>query len=159
MKAAIPYYRVSTKKQERSGLGLEAQQKAVHDFARYRNYKIAGEFTEVESGKVNDRPVLKEALKACKKQNAILLIAKLDRLGRNVAFIATLMESKVGFLAVDSPNDKEFELHLKACFAQKEARDISARTKAALEGGKTAWRGLRQVHAGNLVKAQQATGG
>lgn len=136
MKQAIPYYRVSTRKQERSGLGLEAQEKAVHDFTETNGYEIIGEFTEVESGKNNQRPVLQKALKACRKLNAVLLIAKLDRLGRNLAFIAKLMESNVEFVAVDSPNDKEFELHIKACFAHKEGREISIRTKAALQAAK-----------------------
>src|SRR6516164_4722599 len=97
----VAYYRVSTDRQGRSGLGLEAQQAAVRGYLG-ATAPIA-EFTEIETGKRNDRPELKEALDLCRKRKARLVIAKLDRLSRNLAFIATLMDSGVEFVAVDNP--------------------------------------------------------
>jgi DNA invertase Pin-like site-specific DNA recombinase len=91
----VAYYRVSTARQGRSGLGLEAQRQAVGEHLNGGKWKLVAEFTEVESGKRSDRPRLAEALKACRLQGAKLIIAKLDRLARNVAFISNLMESKV----------------------------------------------------------------
>jgi predicted site-specific integrase-resolvase len=99
----VAYYRVSTARQGRSGLGLEAQRQAVGEHLNGGNWKLVAEYTEVESGKRSDRPRLVEALKACRLQCAKLIIAKLDRLSRNVAFISNLMESKVEFEAVDFP--------------------------------------------------------
>jgi DNA invertase Pin-like site-specific DNA recombinase len=132
MKKAIPYYRVSTERQGQSGLGLEAQQKAVHDYAAAFNLDLSTEFIEVESGRKNDRPVLKQALKKCKKENAVLLVAKLDRLGRSVFFISSLIEMNVEFLAIDNPHANNFFLHIMAAFAQYERELASARTKSAL---------------------------
>jgi DNA invertase Pin-like site-specific DNA recombinase len=100
---AAGYYRVSTQKQGRSGLGLEAQQKAVRDHLNGGNWKVVGEFIEIESGRRSDRPQLAAALAACRLHGAKLIIAKLDRLARNVHFISGLMESKVDFVAVDFP--------------------------------------------------------
>ena len=94
-KAYVAYYRVSTDKQGRSGLGLDAQRSAVLDFINGGAANLIAEFTETESGKRNDRPQLAEALKLCRKEKAVLIIAKLDRLARNVAFISNLMESGV----------------------------------------------------------------
>ena len=136
MKPAIPYYRVSTARQGQSGLGLEAQKKSVHDFARANSLHLLTEYTEVESGGNNKRPVLLQALAACKKENAILLIAKLDRLGRNVAFISALMASDVEFLAVDNPSANKLFVHIMAAFAEHERDMISARTKDALKAAK-----------------------
>jgi DNA invertase Pin-like site-specific DNA recombinase len=99
----VAYYRVSTERQGRSGLGLEAQQAAVVGFIN-GGTELVREFTEVESGKGSDRPELVKALDACRRQKARLVIAKLDRLSRNLAFIATLMESGVEFVAVDNPH-------------------------------------------------------
>ena len=107
----IAYYRVSTDRQGKSGLGLDAQRKAVEDYLNGGRWTLVNEFTEIESGKRNDRPKLKEALAACKKQKAKLVIAKLDRLSRNLAFIATLMESGVEFVAVDNPHANKFHPH------------------------------------------------
>jgi len=132
----ISYYRVSTQRQGKSGLGLSAQQKAVSDFIRLHGYSLSGEFIEVESGKRNSRPVLQEALEACKRDHAILLIAKLDRLGRNVAFISKLMESKVDFRAVDNPYAGKLIVHIMAAFAEYERDQISERTTAALRAAK-----------------------
>lgn len=136
MKKAIAYYRVSTKRQERSGLGLEAQQKAVRDFATTGRFKLFFEFTEMRSGMRSGNPGLSAALAECKKLGAVLLIAKLDRLKRNVAFVATLMESGARFICVDDPFAEEFTLHIKAAMNQKEGREISKRTKDALAAAK-----------------------
>ena len=136
MKKAIAYYRVSTRRQQRSGLGLDAQQKAVRDFARTEHFTLTEEFIERRSGMRIGNPELSKALAGCRKQNAVLLIAKLDRLKRNVAFIATLMESCVRFITVDDPFAEEFTLHIKAAVGQKEGRDISKRTKEALAAAK-----------------------
>lgn len=136
MKIAIPYYRVSTDRQGISGLGLDAQRLAVKEYAARFNLELTDEFTEVESGTLNKRPVLNMALEQCKQNKAILLIAKLDRLGRNIVFIATLMESDVEFVAVDNPDANKLMLHIMAAFAEYERDQISQRTKAALAEAK-----------------------
>lgn len=134
MKEGVAYYRVSTDKQGESGLGLEAQRDSVHLFVKGRRLRLSREFTEIESGKKSkNRPVLQEALSYCGRNNAILIIAKLDRLGRNVAFISALMESKVEFVAVDLPEANRLILHIMAAFAEFEREQISSRTKAALQ--------------------------
>ena len=107
----VAYYRVSTDRQGRSGLGLEAQQKAVRDYLNGGAWELVGEFVEVESGKRGDRPELARALEACRKQRARLVIAKLDRLSRNLAFVATLMDSGVEFVAVDNPHANKLTIH------------------------------------------------
>jgi DNA invertase Pin-like site-specific DNA recombinase len=139
----VAYYRVSTARQGRSGLGLEAQQKAVTDYLNGGHWKLCAEFTEVESGKRSDRPQLAKALAACRVHKATLVIAKLDRLARNVAFIANLMDSGVEFVAVDMPAANTFTVHILAAVAEQETRAISARTKAALAAAKA-----RGVHLG-----------
>lgn len=131
----VAYYRVSTDKQERSGLGLEAQQKAIRDFLRGEQ-ALVEEVTEVESGSDNDRPMLHKALGLCKKHKATLLIAKQDRLARRVAFVANLMESGVPFTVADNPNASPFELHIRACVDEEERRRISDRTRLALKACK-----------------------
>lgn len=136
MKKAIPYCRVSTERQGQSGLGLEAQQKAVRDYADAYQIELLTEFTEIESGATSKRPVLQQALEVCKQTKAILLIAKLDRLGRNVAFISKLMESDVDFVAVDNPNANKLIVHIMAAFAEYERDQISKRTKEALAAAK-----------------------
>jgi DNA invertase Pin-like site-specific DNA recombinase len=128
----VAYYRVSTARQGRSGLGLEAQRQAVGEHLNGGNWKLVGEYTEVESGKRSDRPKLAEALKACRLQGAKLIIAKLDRLACNVAFISNLMESKVEFEAVDFPQANRLTIHIMAAIAEHEAKMISDRTRAAL---------------------------
>lgn len=143
----IAYYRVSTDRQGRSGLGLEAQREAVTVYLNGGNWQLLNEFVEVESGKRHDnRPQLAAALAACRKQKATLVIAKLDRLARNVAFIANLMEAKVEFVAVDFPTANRLTLHIMAAFAEHEREMISARTKAALAAKKA-----RGEPVGNLV--------
>jgi len=119
-----------------SGLGLEAQRAAVQAHLRGSEGKIVAELVEVESGKRNDRPQLMRALKLCRLHGATLLIAKLDRLSRNVAFLSNLMESGVGFTAADMPEADKTHLQMMMVFAEHEARAISARTKAALQAAK-----------------------
>ena len=130
----VSYLRVSTQRQGQSGLGLEAQQKAVADFVG--GGELVGQFIEVESGKKNDRPELAKALALAKAQGATLVIAKLDRLGRNVAFIANLLESGVELVACDNPSANRMIMQLLAVFAENEAKAISDRTKAALAAAK-----------------------
>jgi len=136
MKSAIAYYRVSTDRQGKSGLGLEARQEAVRLFAQQEGYQVAAHFTKIESGKKNQRPQLLAALAQCRKEKATLIIAKLDRLGRNVAFISNLMESRVDFKAVDNPHANKLMVHLLAAFAEHEREQISIRTKDALQAAK-----------------------
>ncbi|MFY0598010.1 MAG: recombinase family protein [Cognatishimia sp.] len=130
------YYRVSTNKQGQSGLGLEAQRTATLNYARSENLEVLGQFTEIESGRKSNRPELGAAIEACKINNAVLLIAKLDRLARNVHFISGLLESNIKFIALDMPNADKFMLHVYAAMAEEEARRISERTKAALSAAK-----------------------
>lgn len=129
---AVAYYRVSTTAQGRSGLGLEAQRAAVADLARARDLTLLAEFTEVESGKRNDRLVLSEALHHARITNATLVIAKLDRLSRNAAFLLTLRDSGVRFLAADVPDANDLTIGVLAVIAQAEREAISRRTKEAL---------------------------
>jgi hypothetical protein len=121
----VAYYRVSTDRQGRSGLGLDAQRKAVMDYLNGGAWELIGEFTEVESGKHSDRPELAKALASCRKQRARLVIARLDRLSRNLAFIATLMESGVEFVAVDNPTANKLTVHILAAVAQHEREPIA----------------------------------
>ena len=138
----VAYYRVSTDRQGRSGLGLEAQQKTVRDYLNGGAWELVGEFVEVESGKYADQPELTRALEACRKQKARLVIAKLDRLSRNLAFIATLMNAGVEFVAVDNPHASRLTLHILAAVAEHERVAISERTKAALAAAKARGRRL-----------------
>jgi len=126
----IAYYRVSTQRQGQSGLGLEAQQHAV------QGYDIIAEYTEVESGKNNNRPELARALAHAKEIGATLLIAKLDRLARNVHFITGLLEAGVPIQCADMPEADRTFLQMAAVFAEWEGRRISDRTKAALAAAK-----------------------
>jgi DNA invertase Pin-like site-specific DNA recombinase len=137
----VAYYRVSTVKQGRSGLGLEAQQEAVRSYLNGGHWQLVDEVVEVESGKRNDRPKLAEALRLCRLHGATLIIAKLDRLARNVAFISNLMESGVEFTAVDFPQANRLTVHILAAVAEHEAKAISTRTKDALAAAKA--RGTR----------------
>jgi DNA invertase Pin-like site-specific DNA recombinase len=132
----IAYYRASTDKQGKSGLGLEAQRKAVIDYLDGGKWTLLDEFTEIESGRRNDRPELEKAIAACKKHRAKLVIAKLDRLSRNGAFIATLMDRKVDFVCCDNPTATKFTIHILAAVAEFERDAISKRTKDALAAAK-----------------------
>ncbi|MGN6422939.1 MAG: recombinase family protein [Asticcacaulis sp.] len=128
----IAYYRVSTQRQGASGLGLAAQRQAVADYLRATGGELVGDFEEVESGKNDERPELTHALERCRLTGARLLIAKLDRLSRNVAFLARLMDQGAQFVACDMPEANELTIHIMAAVAQAERKAISARTKAAL---------------------------
>lgn len=130
----IAYYRVSTIRQGRSGLGLEAQKQAVCQHVK--GAQLISEFTEVESGRKSSRPRLAEALAACRVHKATLIIAKLDRLARNVAFVSRLMEAGVEFEAVDFPKANRITIHILAAVAEHEAQMISERTRAALAAAK-----------------------
>ena len=132
----VCYYRVSTTQQGISGLGLEAQRQSVRDYVEKVEGTILDELTEVESGKRSDRPILGEAIQRCRETGATLLVAKLDRLSRNLHFITTLQQSKVNFLAVDNPHATPFLIHILVAVAEYERTMISARTKAALESAK-----------------------
>jgi DNA invertase Pin-like site-specific DNA recombinase len=132
----VSYLRVSTDKQGHSGLGIEAQRTAVADYLNGGRWRLLKEYTEIESGKRNDRPQLAGALSHAKATGATLVIAKLDRLARNVAFIANLMESGVEFVAVDMPLANRLTIHVLAAVAEHEREMISQRTKAALAAAK-----------------------
>jgi DNA invertase Pin-like site-specific DNA recombinase len=129
----VSYLRVSTDKQGRSGLGLEAQRAAVEQHLVSGSWKSLGEFVEVESGKRNERPKLQAALHLAKVTGATLIVAKLDRLSRNLAFIAALQDAKVKFICCDMPEANEFTVHIFAALAQHEQNRTSERTSAALQ--------------------------
>jgi DNA invertase Pin-like site-specific DNA recombinase len=148
----IAYFRVSTDRQGKSGLGLEAQREAVLAYLNGGSWTMVAEFTEIESGKHADRPQLAAALAACKKHKAKLVIAKLDRLSRNLAFIATLMDSGVEFVAVDNPHANKLTVHILAAVAQHEREAIAQRTRDALQAAKA--RGKRLGNP-NLERARQ----
>lgn len=135
-KRYVAYLRVSTTRQGQSGLGLEAQREAVTRFVGDGRGELLDEFVEVESGKLRDRPGLSAALALCRKTSACLIIARLDRLARNVAFVSSLMDGGVEFVAVDAPYANRLMLHILAAFAEHEREMVSARTKAALHAAK-----------------------
>ncbi len=157
----VAYYRVSTKRQAASGLGLEAQKKMVEDWLDGGNWKLVGEFTETESGKRTidrKRPELRAALELCKKKKATLIVAKLDRLIRNVSFLSHLLDSSVDIVALDVPNladpaSSRFVLQIMGAAAEHEAAMISARTKAALAARKRRGGKLGTHNHAKLTKA------
>lgn len=136
MHAVIAYRRVSTEKQGRSGLGLDAQAASIDAYVRMTGASVLATFTDVESGKVDDRPQLLAAIAAAKAANARLVVATLDRLSRDLHFIAGLMKTGVDFVAADMPGASTFELHIRAAIAQEERRKISERTRHALAAAK-----------------------
>ncbi|WP_201829202.1 recombinase family protein [Microvirga zambiensis] len=155
---AIAYYRVSTKKQGRSGLGLEAQREAVHRFAAQEGVEILAEYTEVETGKGSDaleqRPHLASAIEKAQRLNSIVLTAKLDRLSRDVHFISGLMKHKIRFVVTELGADADpFMLHLYAALAEKERSLIAQRTRDALAVAKA-----RGVRLGNPKGAEHLKG-
>jgi len=137
----VSYVRVSTKAQGASGLGLEAQGAAVRAYVDQAGGEIVGNFVEIESGAKDDRPALLQALACCRRTKSTLLIAKLDRLGRSVRFVSTVMDSGVDFRAVDNPHATRLTLHILAAVAEHEREAIAARTRAALAAAKS--RGIR----------------
>lgn len=132
----VAYYRVSTQEQGRSGLGLEAQREAVTRYLNGGTWEPIGEYTDVESGKRDDRPELQRAIAHARRARATLVIAKLDRLSRKVSFVSSLMDAGVKFVAVDNPSANELTIHILAAVAQAERKAIGERTKAALAAAK-----------------------
>ena len=132
----VSYLRVSTARQGKSGLGLEAQREAVAQFLNGAAWKLLREFVEVESGKHDDRPKLAKALHLCKVTGATLVIAKLDRLSRDAHFLLGLQKAGVPFVAADMPEANEMVVGIMAVIAQGERKLISQRTKAALQAAK-----------------------
>src|SRR6202165_2614942 len=156
MESAVAYYRVSTKQQQRSGLGIEAQRATVTRFAEAERLTIVAQFVEIETGKGADaldrRPQLAAALAAARSAKCSVLISKLDRLSRDVAFVSGLMAQRVPFIVAELGRDADpFMLHLFAALAEKERRLISERTKAALAAKKAAGAALGNPH--NLIQA------
>ena len=152
-KKYVAYLRVSTQRQGFSGLGLEAQQEIIKNYLR--DVTPIAEFVEVESGRKSNRPKLKEALKLCRKEGAILIVAKLDRLARSVSFLSNLLESDVEIVFCDFPQANKMVLHIIGAIAQYEAELIATRTKAALHAKKA--RGFKLGNPEHLLnKHQQA---
>jgi DNA invertase Pin-like site-specific DNA recombinase len=160
----VAYYRVSTKEQGQSGLGLEAQQKAVRSYlAGFQRHTLLGEYKEVETGKgsnaLEKRPVLRQAMDAARKQKATLLIAKLDRLARNVHFVSGLIESGTDFIAVDNPQADKTMLHIYSAMAEWERDRISLRIREALAAKKARGEPVgnpANLEPGNARRKQQA---
>jgi DNA invertase Pin-like site-specific DNA recombinase len=168
MSDVIAYYRVSTRKQGESGLGLEGQKAAVEAFVKQTGSRILASYREVETGKLAERPELARALAHAKRSKATLVVAKLDRLARNVAFLSALMRSGVDFTACDNPHANKLTIHILAAVAEDEAERISARTKAALQaykarGGKLGsarpnhWQGREEARIAGLAKGRLAS--
>lgn len=145
----VSYVRVSTSKQGRSGLGLEAQRAAITQYLNGGPWELLQEFQEVESGKDDNRPELAKALHLCQLTGATLIIAKLDRLSRNLHFISSLMKSGIDFVACDMPQASRFTVHIYAALAEQERQFISDRTKAALKAAKE--RGVKLGTPGNAT--------
>ena len=153
MVKVVAYYRVSTAKQGASGLGLDAQRAAVAAWTAANGAAVLAGYTEVESGKRADRPELIKALAHAKRSKATLVIAKLDRLSRNVHFLSGLMESGVDFIACDNPHANKLTIHILAAVAEDEAKRISERTKAALaayKANKYVSKRIRDMHPGGV---------
>lgn len=162
----VAYYRVSTKRQGESGLGLEGQKAAVDAFAKQAGANVLTEYTEIESGRKAHRPELAKALAHAKRSKATLVVAKLDRLARNVAFTAALQDAGVRFVCCDNPSANEMTINILASVAQGEAKAISERTIAALTAAKARgtklgsarpghWHGREQLRLAGLAKARE----
>lgn len=164
-KKFIAYFRVSTQKQGQSGLGLEAQEQAVSNYLKDGVFTLIDAFTEIETGKganaLEKRPELRKALEACRKNGATLIIAKLDRLARNVHFVSGLLETGCDFIAADMPHANKVMIQMHAVMSEWERDQISARTKVALEAAKA--RGVKLGKAGmdnlrgNIAERQLAS--
>jgi DNA invertase Pin-like site-specific DNA recombinase len=160
MRQVVSYLRVSTARQGTSGLGLEAQRVAVLAYCEAHGAEIVDEYREIESGRHNERPVLRQAIAYAKKIKGILVIAKLDRLARSVSFISNLMDSDIEFAACDLPEANRLLLHVMAAVGEAEAKAISDRTVAALAAAKargTALGGLNPASR-NLTQAAREKG-
>ena len=144
----VAYYRVSTKKQGRSGLGLEAQKEMVHQLASAHGATIIAEYVEVETGKKSARPKLHEAIHHARLTNSTLVVAKLDRLARNCYFLNCLLHAELDFVCCDNPYADRFNIQVLAAVAEHEARQIAARTKAALAAAKAKGRLLGSARPG-----------
>jgi DNA invertase Pin-like site-specific DNA recombinase len=165
IKSYVAYYRVSTQKQGLSGLGLEAQEYAVLNHLKNTNSELMAAFTEIETGKganaLEKRPQLRKAIELCRKQGACLIIAKLDRLARNVHFVSGLLETGCDFIAADMPQANKVMIQMHAVMSEWERDQISSRTKAALQAAKL--RGVKLGKAGmdnlnnNIVERQLAS--
>lgn len=152
----IAYYRVSTKQQGQSGLGLEAQKAAVEAYAKASGATIQAVYLEVESGKRADRPQLAAGIAHARRSKSKLVIAKLDRLARDVAFLSKIMDSGCDFLACDNPNANRLTIHILAAVAEDEAVRISQRTKAALAAAKVRGATLGSARPGHWDGREQA---
>jgi DNA invertase Pin-like site-specific DNA recombinase len=166
MAGIVAYFRVSTKKQGDSGLGLEGQAEAVETYARQHSKIIVRRYTEIESGKRADRPELARALAHARRSKATLVVAKLDRLARNVAFLSALMQSGVDFVCCDNQHASKLTVHILSAVAEDEAERISARTRAALAAAKRRgtllgsarpghWDGREVARTNGLAKARE----
>jgi DNA invertase Pin-like site-specific DNA recombinase len=161
-KPVIAYIRVSTQKQGQSGLGLEGQQAAIERFCAAEGYTVAKTFTEIETGKGADalerRPQLKSALRQASAYKSPIVVAKLDRLSRDVAFISGLMSQRVPFIVTEFPNADPFMLHIYAAVAEQERTKISERTKAALAAAKARGQAGQPARAGAVHQRDPAAG-
>lgn len=151
----VTYHRVSTAKQGQSGLGLQAQASAIDQFVASRQAKVVGSFVEVESGKHNQRPELAKALHLAKVTGSTLVIAKLDRLSRNAAFLLTLRDSGVKFVAADMPDANDLTVGIMALVAQQEREAISRRTREALRAAKERGQRLGNPNGAAALKRAQ----
>jgi len=156
----VAYYRIS-KKEDRPSLGLDAQRNTVLDYIRHNGNQLIAEFTETESGKNDNRPELLKAIHLSKKEQATLVIAKLDRLSRNVTFISTLMDNKVKFVCCDMPEATALTIHIFSALAQWERKRISERTREALQAKmRTGWKagraGKDNLNAEARIKGREA---
>lgn len=155
-KAIIGYLRVSTQKQGKSGLGLEAQQAAIDAYAQQNGCTIKRCYVEIETGKIADRPELQKALAHAKMAKAMLVVAKLDRLSRNLNFTSAVMDSGAEFVACDNPHANRLTLHILSAVAENEARAISERTKAALAAAKARGQLLGSARPGHWEGNEEA---
>lgn len=157
MKKFVAYFRVSRKEQGISGLGLSAQKSSVEKYVTSQDGIILKDFTEVETGtNKRERVEIHKAIQLAKNEGAILIIAKLDRLARNVSFVSSLMDAGIEFLAVDMPSANNFTIHIFSALAEQEAKLISSRTKLALAELKK--KGVKLGNPQNLTSEARAKG-